>query len=498
MNTPRRWRRPAAVLLAAGLVFAACGSDDDSGSDTTSAETEATDAPEGTDASESTEAPDSTDAMTEDTAGGGDEGSGEELALEGSVEIAAGTTLELDGCPDDWNPVQGVDGDEIRIGQTLPQSGQLAAFGAIGEGIQFYFDYVNDNDPIDGKNLVLIQADDGYEAGRAVANVEEMLDTEDIFAFAHFIGTPINAAARPITDEACVPQLFNSSGFPDWGDPANWPWTAGNILDYSTETNIWCQAIADEFGEGASVAGLIMNNDFGKTYQTTLEQCEADGLITLADVQVHDPAAADITNEMTTLSATGAEVFVAGTTGAFCPQSVGTVAASEWRPRFYMSYTCGNLASYFEPVKDATATLSAEGSAPRLTNSLKVCGDPQYADDPAIQEIEQVLSEYGDVTCADGSYSTGVLYGEILVDILRSAAALPGGLNRVNLMAAMWNADTNNPNYLGGSLKMDGVNDAYWTEAAQIQEVAVTDGALGYVGIGDVVDLEGQGGSFGS
>ncbi len=89
-----------------------------------------------------------------------------------------------------------------------------------------------------------------------------------------------------------------------------------------------------------------------------------------------------------------------------------------------------------------------------------------------------MLAEYGDVTCADGSYSTGVLYGQFVDDVLRSAAALPGGLNRVNLMTAVWNADTTNGTLLGGTLKLDGVNDAYWTEAAQIQEVQVVDGAL--------------------
>ncbi len=51
---------------------------------------------------------------------------------------------------------------------------------------------------------------------------------------------------------------------------------------------------------------------------------------------------------MTTLIATDADVFVAGTTAAFCPQTVGAVAGSEWRPRFFMSYTCNNLSSFFD------------------------------------------------------------------------------------------------------------------------------------------------------
>ena len=78
----------------------------------------------------------------------------------------------------------------------------------------------------------------------------------------------------------------------------------------------------------------------------------------------------------------------------------------------------------------------------------------------------------------------------------RDAAALPGGLNRVNLMAAAWTADWTNDQLLGGTLKTDGINDAYLTEAAQIQEVQVVDGALTLVAIGNVVDTEGEGGSY--
>ena len=485
--------------MAAGLIFAACGSDDAAEPADEPTE-ETTPAEEGEEPAETTPAEEGEEPAETTPAEEGEEPapSGAALALEGDVEIAAGTTLNLDDCPDTWDPMRGVDGDEIRIGQTLPQSGALASFGAIGEGMQMYFDFINATDPIEGKDLVLIAKDDGYEAGRAVANIEEMIDSDDIFAFAHNIGTPINFAIRPITDEACVPQLFNSSGFPFWGDPANYPWTVGNILNYVTETEIWCTDIKANIGENATVAALIMNNDFGKTYQNTLNDSDACAGLEIVSEQVHDPAGADVTNEMTTLIATGADVFLSGTTSKFCSQSTAVLAASEWRPTTYMSYTCNNLASFFDPVKDAVETLAADDAGPIMANSNKICGDPVWADDPKILEIEAILDEYGSVTCADGSFSTGILYGEFLVDVLRSAAALEGGLNRVNLMAAVWNADTTNDTLLGGTLKLDGVNDAYWTESAQLQRVGIgPEGNLVFEPTGDLVDFEGQGGSFG-
>ncbi len=82
--------------------------------------------------------------------------------------------------------------------------------------------------------------------------------------------------------------------------------------------------------------------------------------------------------------------------------------------------------------------------------------------------------------------------------MLRSAAALEGGLNRVNLMAAVWNADTSSDTLLGGTLQLDGVNAADWTESAPLQQVSIVDGALAFVPTGDLVDFEGVGGAFGS
>ncbi len=475
--------RLVAALLAFSLVAAACGSSDD-GDDATAT----TAAPTATTA----DAGDDDGAMDDD-----DDAMADGLGVTGQIEVAAGTVLDIPACPDDWDAATGVDGDEIRLGWSGPQSGALASFGAIGDGMEFYFDSVNANDPIDGKEIVLVKKDDGYESGRAVANVEEMLDTEDIFAFVHTIGTPINLAIRPITDENCVPQLFNSSGFPFWGDPANFPWTVGNILNYVTETEIWCAAIKDEFGDDATVAGLFMNNDFGTTYQNTFKNSAACAGLDLVGDELHDPAGDTIQNEMTTLGATGADVLLVGTTSKFCSQSTAVLAATEWRPAVYMSYTCNNLSSFFAPVIDAAGILGDEGSGVRMANSNKICGDPTYADDPAVLAVEAILAEYGDVTCADGSYSTGVLYGQYVVDVLRAAAELEGGLNRVNLMAAVWNADTTNDLLLGGSLKLDGVNDAYWTEAAVIQEVRVVNGGLTFVSVGDLIDVEGQGGAYG-
>src|SRR3712207_6583171 len=107
------------------------------------------------------------------------------------------------------------------------------------------------------------------------------------------VGTPNNLAIRDLTDEECVPQLFNATGFPAWGDPANYPWTIGSILPYNAEARLWCEYLSAELGESVTVGALIMDNDFGATYRDELEACNEEGVIELVEAVTHDPAAPD-------------------------------------------------------------------------------------------------------------------------------------------------------------------------------------------------------------
>ena len=474
----KTWLRLLAAIAVLSLIAAACGDDDD---------TSAGDEP----AEESAEEP--SDEPADEPTG---QPAGEGLATEGEVEVASGVTLDLSQCPDDWSPTQGVDGDEIRLGISLPRSGTLASFGPIADGMQAYFDYVNANDPIDGKEIVLVIRDDAYEAGRTVANVQEMLETDDLFAFTFIIGSANNGAVRPTFDEACVPQLFNATGLPAWGDPVNWPWTIGGLLAYNTEATLWCEDIVAEVGEGVTVAGLFANNDFGAAYQQGLEGCADEGLIELVANEVHEQGAPDITNEMTNMIASDADVFILGSTGAFCPQSVAGVAQSGWRPAFYMSNTCNNLAAFFEPVKDAVALLAAEGSAVRMTLNNKDFTDPGFADDEAIQLGKQILDDAG-LSADAGSESTGIIFANTVEQTLRGALEL-GELNRVTLIASTWNLNDTNPYLLDGiNTITDGANDAYTIEGSVISQVVVQDDELTFEAISDLISVEGQTGVFG-
>ncbi|WP_420452951.1 ABC transporter substrate-binding protein [Ilumatobacter sp.] len=488
-----RLTRAVAPVVALGLVAAACSSDSDTAETVDDAAETVESAAD--DAGETVEsaADDATGSVGDDAPGDTAGGEGGDVAggyggepVDGIVQVGAETEIDVEECPSDWSNTAGLEGP-ITIAQSLPQSGQIAAFGAIGEGMVAYFEHVNETDPIDGKQVEIVLRDDAYDPARTQSNVEDLVSTEDVGAFFGIIGTPNNAAVRPILAEECIPQLYNSTGFPAWGDPAEFPWTIGGLLPYNTEADIWCQHITSELGEGATVAGLFMNNDFGAVYQDSMEGCET---IELVENLTHEATAADITNELTTLSASDADAFVFGSTGAFCSQAMAGIDQSPWDPLFLISNTCQAIASFFTPVDPA-------GQGVRLVGYLKDVADQNYADDETVQEARQILNDAG-IDPDSGSAPTGVSFGIALEHVLREAATLPGGLTRTNIMAVTWNLD-----FYNGLVRediqavTDGVNDAYIYEGGYIVEYQAPegDGTGSYETVSELISVAGETGS---
>jgi branched-chain amino acid transport system substrate-binding protein len=71
-----------------------------------------------------------------------------------------------------------------------------------------------------------------------------MMETNEPFAFTFIIGTPPNLAVHDPLNDACVPQVYNATGLPKWGDPEDYPWTIGGLLAYNTEARMWCNHIS--------------------------------------------------------------------------------------------------------------------------------------------------------------------------------------------------------------------------------------------------------------
>ena len=72
--------------------------------------------------------------------------------------------------------MQGITDTDITFFSSMPKAGPLAGFGLIADGIQSYFDYINEtNGGVDGHKLHLEVKDDGYVPDKTKSNVDEAL-----------------------------------------------------------------------------------------------------------------------------------------------------------------------------------------------------------------------------------------------------------------------------------------------------------------------------------
>ena len=160
----------------------------------------------------------------------------------------------------------GVSSNEIKLGSSVPLSGEAAVAGNVARGAEAYFKYVNDHGGIFGRKIKFTYLDDGYDPGRAVNNTIRLVQQEQVFAMFSSLGTNNNLAVRKLLNDAKVPQLFVSSGATTFGrDYRKYPWTMGYIPPYSEEGQIYGRYVAKTVKK-PKIAVLYQNDDYGAAH----------------------------------------------------------------------------------------------------------------------------------------------------------------------------------------------------------------------------------------
>ena len=407
---------------------------------------------------------------------------------EGTEPAGEAFQVPTDNCPPSATE-ELADGEPIKIAFVGPQTGPLAAFGVIGQGMQVYFDKVNEAGGLGGHQLELVTKDDAYDPARSAPAVQEAIEGDGIFASVFQVGTPNVGGTRQIHADACVPQALVGTGFPAWGDPQNFPWTTGGIPAYNVESAVWIEFIKEKFPDATKIALLSFNNDFGHVYQEEINELAPEaGLEVVADV-LHEPTS-DLTNEVTQLLASDPDVILGGTTSTFCTNLMTLARQGGFDGPIINSFTCQAIQQFMIPAGEAAANV-------HTLVVIKDPADPAYAEDPAVQQYLEDVATYGEgIDPNVGNVGTGWTTGFLIEDAVNRALEMEGGLTRANLMNAFWSYNIESPLALGGIAHVDGITDAYINEFGVMAEFDPATG--GYlVDEGVEIDVEGEGGLFG-
>jgi branched-chain amino acid transport system substrate-binding protein len=161
------------------------------------------------------------------------------------------------------SPTTGVTDTEVTIAITTPLSGPAAAWSNTARAMEAYTKFINDQGGIHGRKIKVIMKDDGYNPGRAVANLKEMKDSA--FMNVGLLGSAVLNAAK---DDVAEYKFLTLNPY---GNPAIWAkqpreklrYVFVNYPDYVDEGDFLVSTAVNKLG-AKKVAVFHQNDEYGK------------------------------------------------------------------------------------------------------------------------------------------------------------------------------------------------------------------------------------------
>src|SRR5437879_9170883 len=242
----------------------------------------------------------------------------------------------------------GVSDTEIRIGNIMPYTGPLAAFGTIGKAEAAYFDMVNDHGGINGRKVKFISYDDSSSPATAVEQTRKLIETDKVLLMFGSFGTPSNLATRSYLNDRKIPQLFVASGDNEWGNPKAFPWTTGWQPTFRAEGRMHANYIQAAYPE-RKIAVLWQNDQFGRDLFKGFQEGLGDlSRMIIVDV-AFDISDASIDTHVSILKRAGAEIFVFAGAPNIAAKVIRLTADFNWHPVFILDDAAGSIATALRP-----------------------------------------------------------------------------------------------------------------------------------------------------
>ena len=239
----------------------------------------------------------------------------------------------------------GVTDAEIKIGQTMPYSGPLSAYGVIGRTDAAFFAMINESGGVNGRKIRLISLDDEYNPAKTVEQTRRLVEQEGVAFIFNSLGTWTNGAIRPYLNINEVPQLFVASGAEMFGDQERFPWTMGWQPSYQTEAAIFGRHMVASKPD-ARIGVLYQNDAFGRDYMVGLMQGLGDEhRRMIVETATYQAGAAALDSQVATLRRAGVDTFLIVAVQDLAEQAVNMASDIGWTPIRYITGVSQSLSS---------------------------------------------------------------------------------------------------------------------------------------------------------
>ncbi|HET8578267.1 MAG TPA: ABC transporter substrate-binding protein [Methylomirabilota bacterium] len=237
----------------------------------------------------------------------------------------------------------GVTDTEVTIGLTMPLSGPAAAWSNTGVAMEAWTRYINDQGGIQGRKLKVILKDDGYNPGRAVANLKEMKDS--VFMSVGLLGSAILNAAK---EDVAEYKLLTINPY---GNPAIWAgqpreklrYVFVNYPHYVDEGDLLVSFAGNKLG-AKKVAVFYQNDEYGKGGLEGVNRGVRGlaGKAQLAAAVSYELADRELGTHALKIKESGADTVVIYSTITHGANLVKEMAKVGYRPKIVASFPLGD------------------------------------------------------------------------------------------------------------------------------------------------------------
>ncbi|MBI5256568.1 MAG: ABC transporter substrate-binding protein [Burkholderiales bacterium] len=203
---------------------------------------------------------------------------------------------------------------EIVLGQSASFSGAFASqAAAYRDGARAYFAHVNAQGGVHGRKIRLVSLDDGYRVEQALANTEQLIRREQVFALFNYTWTNTVKAVIPVAEREGVPMFGPYTGYEAL-------YAAHSPVVFTTRASF-----ADELGHivrhlrtiGFSRIGLLhYDSASGRELLADTQRRMAAAQLTLAAVGTMATGSKDPAAAVVALAAADPQALIIGASGS--------------------------------------------------------------------------------------------------------------------------------------------------------------------------------------
>lgn len=304
---------------------------------------------------------------------------------------------------------------EIRIGQTLPYSGPLSGFGAIGRVQEAFFNKVNAEGGVNGHQIKFLSLDDAYAPPKTVEHTRKLVEQDEVAVMFGSLGTVTNNAVHRYLNTKKVPQLFVLSGATKWADPKSFPYTMPGMAAYETEGVVYAKHIL-QTKPNAKIAILSQNDDFGRDYVAGFKRALGAKAASMIVAEAnYETSAPTISSQLALLKGSGADVLYGVTLGKFTSQMIKGLAEIGWKPDVTYVPTSASSITFLEPagLENAIGLVTS--------NYQKDVFDEQWANHQDVKDYYAFMKQYmPGIDTRNSNYAAGYMYANLMLAVLKA------------------------------------------------------------------------------